>query len=359
MSLKTNVENLAQSVGNELKKTRVLVNGNAADLSALTTTAKTNLVAAINEVAAAIGDSGAVIDDGVISTLTVWSSDKTDAEIDARIAALVDAAPGALDTLNELAEALGNDPNFATTVTNNIASKVSLTGNETIAGVKTFSSAPVVPNNSFAIGKVTGLQTALDGKLNSVVAGTNVTIDNTDPRNPIINASGGGGGAVDSVNGKTGVVVLTLDEIVGDGAIVENGVIGVADNATTPVTSVVIQSTEVTVQNTTGNKATSVSAGDLYLRSGANRARITAPTTGGDNTVLELPGANGTLALVSQIPTVSAATTSAAGIAELSTDAEAIAGTDTGRVITPSNLAAVVGDSTTDYVAVFQAALLP
>lgn len=34
---------------------------------------------------------------------------------------LVDAAPGALDTLNELAAALGNDPNFATTITNELS----------------------------------------------------------------------------------------------------------------------------------------------------------------------------------------------------------------------------------------------
>ena len=42
--------------------------------------------------------------------------------------------------------------------------KVNNTGNETIAGVKTFSSAPVVPDGSFTIAKTTGLQTALDGK---------------------------------------------------------------------------------------------------------------------------------------------------------------------------------------------------
>jgi hypothetical protein len=37
---------------------------------------------------------------------------------------LVASAPGALDTLNELAAALGNDSNFATTVTNSLASKL-------------------------------------------------------------------------------------------------------------------------------------------------------------------------------------------------------------------------------------------
>ncbi|RBJ03091.1 prophage tail fiber N-terminal domain-containing protein [Escherichia coli] len=39
------------------------------------------------------------------------------------LAALVDSSPEALDTLNELAAALGNDPNFATTITNALADK--------------------------------------------------------------------------------------------------------------------------------------------------------------------------------------------------------------------------------------------
>ena len=44
--------------------------------------------------------------------------------IDSDIDAIVDAAPGALDTLNELAAALGDDANFSTTVTNSIAAKI-------------------------------------------------------------------------------------------------------------------------------------------------------------------------------------------------------------------------------------------
>jgi len=46
---------------------------------------------------------------------------------------LVDSAPGVLDTLNELANALGDDPNFATTVTNAIGEKVSKAG-DTMTG---------------------------------------------------------------------------------------------------------------------------------------------------------------------------------------------------------------------------------
>jgi len=49
--------------------------------------------------------------------------------VQAAIAALVDAAPGALDTLNELAAALGDDPSFATTVTNGLAGKLAAASN--------------------------------------------------------------------------------------------------------------------------------------------------------------------------------------------------------------------------------------
>nr|WP_321482369.1 hypothetical protein [uncultured Cohaesibacter sp.] len=46
------------------------------------------------------------------------------ASIDAAISALVGGAPGTLDQIHELADAIGDDPNFATTVANQIASKL-------------------------------------------------------------------------------------------------------------------------------------------------------------------------------------------------------------------------------------------
>ena len=48
--------------------------------------------------------------------------------VDTEVAAVVAAAPGALDTLNELAAALGDDADFSTTVTNSIATKLPLAG---------------------------------------------------------------------------------------------------------------------------------------------------------------------------------------------------------------------------------------
>ncbi|MFC4102900.1 phage tail-collar fiber domain-containing protein [Paenibacillus xanthanilyticus] len=46
--------------------------------------------------------------------------------VQAAIAALINAAPGALDTLDELAQAMGDDPNFAATITNALALKAPL-----------------------------------------------------------------------------------------------------------------------------------------------------------------------------------------------------------------------------------------
>lgn len=77
-------------------------------------------------------------------------------------ALLVDSAPATLDTLNELAAALGDDPNFATTVTNALAAKASLTGAETLTN-KTLTS-PVInsPQGAFLRGHIRGLTLSND-----------------------------------------------------------------------------------------------------------------------------------------------------------------------------------------------------
>ena len=67
--------------------------------------------------------------------------------VDTSISNLVASAPGTLDTLNELAAALGNDASFSTTVTNSIAAKLPLAGG-------TMSGAIAMGSN-----KVTGLGT--------------------------------------------------------------------------------------------------------------------------------------------------------------------------------------------------------
>ena len=63
-----------------------------------------------------------------LGTPTATADAATKGYVDTSIANVIDAAPAALDTLNELAAALGDDANFSTTVTNSIATKLPLAG---------------------------------------------------------------------------------------------------------------------------------------------------------------------------------------------------------------------------------------
>src|SRR5690625_6420395 len=80
MSLETRLIALAQAVGTDVKG----INSRIGDLSSLSTTAKNNLVAALNEVFAAIGVAGAQIDDeaGGGDTLVTWSAGELVAALD-------------------------------------------------------------------------------------------------------------------------------------------------------------------------------------------------------------------------------------------------------------------------------------
>ena len=65
------------------------------------------------------------------NTTQIATTEFVTAAVAAAITALVDSSPAALDTLKELATALGNDANFSTTVTNALAAKAAKT-NDTI-----------------------------------------------------------------------------------------------------------------------------------------------------------------------------------------------------------------------------------
>lgn len=67
-----------------------------------------------------------LLDDGDASAARSTLGAISQAQLDAAISALVNSSPATLDTLNELAAALGNDANFAATVTNALAAKAPL-----------------------------------------------------------------------------------------------------------------------------------------------------------------------------------------------------------------------------------------
>ena len=124
-----------------------------------------------------------LIADGVITpdqiTLTTASSGTnttapaTTAFVQQEITALVDSSPAALNTLNELAAALGDDANFSTTVTNSIALKAPL-ASPAFTGAATFDTSIDVSGviTSKADGAVNDAQT---GRLNFTNTNSNAS----------------------------------------------------------------------------------------------------------------------------------------------------------------------------------------
>jgi hypothetical protein len=173
-----------------------------ADAKAYTDTRETAITTAYKAYAdTAEADAKAYTDTRETAITTAYEAYADTAEADAKaytdtaVANLIGSAPGALDTLNELAAALGDDENFASTVTNSIATAKSeaiaaaAAGNSAtatklatartialggdVSGSVSFDGSANVTitatvaddSHNHVISNIDGLQTALDGKL--------------------------------------------------------------------------------------------------------------------------------------------------------------------------------------------------
>lgn len=141
LSLQIRLSDLITSIGTDYKQIRTWVTGSSSgNLTALNTTDKSSIVAAINEVK--VGASGAPPDatEAAKGIVELASLAEVAAGVDAvrvvtpegvrqeRIALKAEilgpGVPGALDTLDELAAALADDANYAATVTTALANRV-------------------------------------------------------------------------------------------------------------------------------------------------------------------------------------------------------------------------------------------
>lgn len=138
MTLAAQINSLASSIGADIKDLRT----KQGTLTSLSTTAKASLVAAINELYSMLGNAGVQINDtaGDGNTTETWSADKIFDTIEAaKLAVKNDLVAGAattLDTLNELAAALGNDPNFATTLATEMGKRVRFDAAQTLSAAE-------------------------------------------------------------------------------------------------------------------------------------------------------------------------------------------------------------------------------
>ena len=115
----------------------------------------------------------AKIADVTLTTATQAASDNTTkiattAYVTTAIANLADSAPSTLNTLNELAAALGDDANFSTTVTNSIAGKLPLAGGTMTGNITSNESTFSIFNNDIRF-KTSGAETMLRAVGNGAV----------------------------------------------------------------------------------------------------------------------------------------------------------------------------------------------
>ena len=131
--------------------------------------------------------------------------------------------------------------------------------------------------------RVDDLDTAVAGKQDKLTAGTNITID----ENNVISATGGSGtGAVDSVNGKTGVVELTAADV--GAATAAQGAL--ADTAVQPA-AISDMETQTHAGSTYQTKLTSDNAGDnVTITEVSGVMKINATGSGGTSSYSALNG---------------------------------------------------------------------
>jgi hypothetical protein len=135
------------------------------------------------------------------------------AYVDAQVVATIDSAPAALDTLNELAAALGDDANFSTTVTNSIATKMPLAGgtftgdvtaeNLTLSGSYTLTLGGILNANSQRLTSVANPTAAQDAATKAYVDSGLAGLSQ--------DSISEGDSKVEVTDSGTGTVVVTLD----------------------------------------------------------------------------------------------------------------------------------------------------
>ena len=200
-----------------------------------------------------INDSALVTEaEGISSNdndTTVPTSAAVKDYVDTEVAGLVDSAPGTLDTLNELAAALGDDANFSTTVTNSIATKqnelTASTGIDITSDVISITNTAVTAGTYGDANNTPQITVDAQGRLTSVTTVTTA-------------GSGGGGG---------GTLDIEQDTFNGDGSTVAFTLTSSADNE---------NNLQVFIDGVYQSK-------DNFSVSGTTLTFTTAPNTGTDN----------------------------------------------------------------------------
>ena len=122
------------------------------------------------------------VDDQIAANIPSISGLATETYVNTKVAGIVNSAPETLDTLQELASALGNDPNFATTMATEIGKKANSADLATVAKTGSYSdlkNKPTIP--SVGNGTLTIQKNGTSAGTFTANATTNKTINITVP----------------------------------------------------------------------------------------------------------------------------------------------------------------------------------
>jgi len=203
-----------------------------------------------------------------LATPTANADAATKSYVDTAVANLVDSAPALLDTLNELAAAIGDDENFIGTVTASIGEKVakagdSMTGNLDFGGTNKVTSLAAPTSNGDAANKlyvdtaesdaVSSANSYTDGQI-TTVSGNLTTHQN----------------ATTAVHGVTGNIVGTSDS-----QTLTNKTIDGASNTITGIDNPSLINHSITVNGYTTDLGSSVTLGTDDVAEGVNNLYYT------------------------------------------------------------------------------------
>ena len=244
----------------------------------------------------------------------------TKAYVDTQVSNLVDAAPGALDTLNELAAAINDDASFSTTVTNSIATKVakagdSMTGNLSMGNNKitdlgTPSASTDAVNKSYIdtlFGSTASAATSATSAQNSATAAaSSATAASTSATSAANSASAASTSATSASNSATSAAnsLTSITGLTGAGLVRDMGTIDEAD--TTTSTYINIATISANAATSAANAATSASSAATSATSAANSATAASASASSASTSASSAAASASAAAASAtLPAIS------------------------------------------------------
>ena len=222
----------------------------------------------------------------------------TKAYVDTTVAAVIDSAPAALNTLNELAAALGDDANFATTVSTSIGTKVAKAG-DSMTGALSMGNNKVTDlatptNNTDAVNKSyidTVFGSTSSAATSATSAATSASSASTSASSALTSANSAATSATSAATSASSAstsassalsTFSSITGLTGAGIVRDMGSITVSDTTTT--TYINIATVAAAAATSASSAATSATSASTSATSAANSATAAATSASSAST---------------------------------------------------------------------------